>query len=120
VCYLYNSGCPSSTISTCGTTCPWVPLWPLLMSTHGVAFTVTDGIMYFIFHSVEVIQTIYIIVVTLLHIVHLITEALLLPSSLPHLLYGHVRYIVLPLIHRPLRWVKQRLKSGLTCLLLST
>jgi hypothetical protein len=85
--YLYDNGCPRSTISTRGTTRPWVPLWPLLMSIHGVAFTVTDGTMYFIFHLVEVTRTIHIIVVTLLHIVHLVMEALLLPSPLPH---GHV------------------------------
>jgi hypothetical protein len=102
VCYLYDSGCPQSTISTHGATRSWVPLWPLLMSIHGVAFTVTDGTMYVILHLVEVTRTIHIIVVTLLHISHLIMEALLLPSPLPHLLHDHVWYIVLPLIHQPL------------------
>jgi hypothetical protein len=82
--------------SSCGGTRPWVLLRPLLMSIHGVAFTVTDGIMFFIFHLIEVIRTIHIIIVTLLHIVHLITEAPLLPSPLPHLSHGHVRDIVLP------------------------
>jgi hypothetical protein len=106
-------------ISTHGATCPWVPLWSLLMSIHGVAFTVTDETMYFILDLVEVTRIIHIIVVTLLHIVHLIMEVLLLLSPLPHLLHGHICYIVLPLIHRPLRWAKQRLKSGLSCLLLS-
>jgi hypothetical protein len=75
---------------------PWVPLRPLLISIHGVAFTVTDGTMYIIFHLIEVTRTIHIITVTLLHIVHLVTEALLLPSPLPHLSHGHVRDIVLP------------------------
>jgi hypothetical protein len=86
------------------------------MSIHGVAFTVTNGTIYFSLYLVEVTQTIHIIVVTLLYIVNLITEALLLPSPLPHLSHGHVRYIV----HQPLRWVKQRLKSSLPCFLLST
>jgi hypothetical protein len=90
------------------------------MSIHGVAFTVTDGTMYFILDLVEATQTIHIIAITLLHIIHLVTEVLLLPSPLPHLLHGHIWYIVLPLIHRPLRWVKQRLKSILPCLLLKT
>jgi hypothetical protein len=76
--------------------------------------------MYFSLHLVEVTQTIHIIAVTLLHIVHLITESLLLLSPLLHLLHGHILYIVLPLIHWPLRRVKQRLKSSLSCLLLST
>jgi hypothetical protein len=116
-CYLYCSGCPWSTISTHGATRPWVPLWSLLMSIHGVAFTVRDGTMYFILDFVEVTWTIHIIAITLLHIIHLVTEALLLPSPLLHLSHGHFRYIFLPLIHRPLRWVKQRLKSGLPCLL---
>jgi hypothetical protein len=106
-------------ISTHGATHPWVPLWPLLMSIHGVAFTVTHRIMYSILDLVEVTRTIHIIVITLLHIVPLIMEALLLPSPIPHLSHNHVRCIVLPLIHRPLRWVKQRLKSGLPCPLLS-
>jgi hypothetical protein len=91
---------------------PDLRLRPLLMSIHGVAFTVTDGTIYFIFHLVEVTRTIHIITVTLLHIVHLVTEALLLPSSLPHLSHGHIWDIVLPPIHRPLRWIKQMLKSS--------
>jgi hypothetical protein len=91
---------------------PDLRLRPLLMSIHGVAFTVTNGIMYFIFHLVEVTRTIHIIIVTLLLIVHLVTEALLLPSSLPHLSHGHIRDIILPPIHRPLRWIKQILKSS--------
>jgi hypothetical protein len=66
------------------------------MSIHGVAFTVIDGIMYFIFHLIEVTRSIHIITVTLLHIVHLIKEALLLPSPLPYLSHGHIRDIVLP------------------------
>jgi hypothetical protein len=72
------------------------------MSIHGVTFTTTDGIMYFILDLVKVTRTIYIITVTLLHIIHLITKVLLLSSLLSHLSHGHVRYIVLPLIHRPL------------------
>jgi hypothetical protein len=107
-------------ISIHDATSPWVPLWPLLMSIHGVAFTMTDGIMYFILHLVEVTRTKHIIAVILLHIVHLVTEALLLSSPLLYLSHDHVRYIVLPLIHQPLQQVKQRLKSGLPCLLLST
>jgi hypothetical protein len=99
---------------------PWVPLWPLLMSIHGVAFTVTDGTIYFSLHLVEVTRTIHIIAVTLLHSVCLVTVVVLLPSPISHLSHGHVRYIVLPLIHQPLRQIKQRLKSGLPCLLLST
>jgi hypothetical protein len=89
------------------------------MSNHGIAFTVADGIMYFIFYLVEVIRIMHIIVVTLLHIVHLVTEALLLSSPLPDLSHGQVRYIVQPVIHQPLRQVKHMLKSGLPCLQLS-
>jgi hypothetical protein len=111
--------CVTSTTSSRGGTHPWVPLRPLLMSIHGVAFTVTDGTMYFIFYLIEVTRTIHIITVTLLHIVHLVMEALLLPSPLSHLSHGHVWDIVLPPIHRPLRWIKQRLKSSHSCLLLS-
>jgi hypothetical protein len=85
------------------------------MSIYGVTFTVADNTMYFILQFVEFTRTIHIIVVTLLHIVHLVTEALLFPSPLPHFLHGHVRYIVLPLIHWLLRQVKQRLKSGSPC-----
>jgi hypothetical protein len=91
VCYLYDIGCPRSTIPTCGATCSWVPLRLFLMSIHDVAFTVADRIMYFIFYLVEVTSTIYIIAVTLLSIVHLVTEAFLLPSPLSH---GNVWYIV--------------------------
>jgi hypothetical protein len=32
-----------------------VPLWPFLMSIHGVPFTMADGTMYFILDLVEVI-----------------------------------------------------------------
>jgi hypothetical protein len=70
------------------------------MSIHGAAFTVIDGTMYFIFYLIEVTRTIHIITVTLLHIVHLVTEALLLLSPLLHLSHGHVRDIVL-LPHTP-------------------
>jgi hypothetical protein len=119
VCYLYNNDWCSSTTSSHGSTCPWVPLRSLIMSIHGVAFTMTDGTMYFIFHLIEGTRTIHIITVTLLHIIHLITEVLLLPSPLPHLSHGHIRDIVLPPIHRPLRWIKQRLNSSRPCLLLS-
>jgi hypothetical protein len=62
------------------------------------------------------VATIHSIVITLLHMTHLIMEALLLSSPLSDLLQDHVRYIVQSVIHRPLRWVKQRLKSGLLCL----
>jgi hypothetical protein len=55
VCYLYNNGWPQSMTSSHGGTCSSVPLQPLLMSIHGVTFTVTDGTMYFIFHLIEVI-----------------------------------------------------------------
>jgi lipoprotein signal peptidase len=72
--------------------------WPFLMSNHGIAFTVADGIMYFIFYLVEVIRIMHIIVVTLLHIIHLVTEALLLLPPLSHLSCGHVWYIVQPII----------------------
>jgi hypothetical protein len=111
--YLYDIGCLQSTIPTHGTTCSWVSLWPFLISIHGVAFTVADETMYFIFYLVEVTQTIYIIAVTLLHIIHIVMEALLLPSPLLDLSHGHIWYIVQPVIHRSLRQVKQRLKSGL-------
>jgi hypothetical protein len=84
VSYLYNNGLCSSMTSSHGGMCPWVPLRPLLMSIHGVAFTVTDGTIYFIFHLIEVTRTIHIIIVTLLHIVHLIMKVLLLRSPLPH------------------------------------
>jgi hypothetical protein len=90
VCYLYNNDWCSSMTSSCSVTRPWVPLWPLLMSIHGVAFTVTDGTMYFYFHLIEVTRTIHIITVTLLHIIHLVTEAFLLLSPLSHLSHGHV------------------------------
>jgi hypothetical protein len=60
-------------IPTRDTMCSWVPLWLFLMSIHGVAFTVADETMYFIFYLVEVTGIIHIIVVTLLHVVHLIT-----------------------------------------------
>jgi hypothetical protein len=89
-------------IPTHGVTHPWVPLWPFLMSIYGVAFTMADETMYLIFYLVEVTRTIHIISVTLLHIIHLITEPLLLTSTLPDLLHGHVRYIVHPIILRPL------------------
>jgi hypothetical protein len=119
VCCLYDIGWTRSMIPTRGATRSSVPLWPFLMSTHGVAFTMANGTIYFILYLVEVTWTIHIIVVTLLHIVHLIMEALLLPSSLPHLSHGHVQYIVWPVIQRSLRWVKQRLKYGLPYFLLS-
>jgi hypothetical protein len=104
--YLYDIGCPQSTIPTHDATHYAVPLCSLLMSTHGVPFTKADGTIYFILYLVEVTRTIHIIVVTLLHIIHLITEALLLLPPLSHLLHDHVRYIVQSLIHRPLRRVK--------------
>jgi hypothetical protein len=94
VSYLYDIGCPRSTIPTCGTTRSSVPLLAFLMSIHGVPCTMADGTMHFIFYLVEVIRTIHIIVVTLLHIVHLVMEALLLSSPLSHLSHDHVRYIV--------------------------
>jgi hypothetical protein len=104
--YLYDIGCPRSMIPTHGATRSSIPLCPLLMSTHGVPFTMTDGTMYFILYLVEDTWIIHIIVVTLLHIIYLITKMLLLLYSLSHLLHGHIRYIVRPLIHRPLRRVK--------------
>jgi hypothetical protein len=95
--YLYNNDWCSSMTSFHGGTHPGVPLRPLLMSIHGVAFTVTDGTMNFIFHLIEFTRIIHIITVTLLHIIHLVTEALLLPSPLSHLSHDHVQDIVLPL-----------------------
>jgi hypothetical protein len=116
VCYLYDIGFPRSTIPTRGTTRLWVSLWPYLMSIHGVTFIIADGTTYFIFNLVEVTRTIHIISVTLLHIIHLVREPLLLTSPLSDLSHDHVRYIVHPIILRPLRRVKQRLESGLPCL----
>jgi hypothetical protein len=49
--YLYDINCPRSTIPTRGSACSSVPFWSFLMSIHGVAFTMTDGIMYFISFS---------------------------------------------------------------------
>jgi hypothetical protein len=103
--YLYDIGCPRSMIPTCGATHSSIPFLSFLMSIHGVAFTMIDRIMYFILHLIEVTKTIHIIVVTLLHIVHLVTKPLL-PSPLLDLSHGHVRYIVQPIIQQPLRWVK--------------
>jgi hypothetical protein len=93
-------------IPTRGATHSSVPLWPFLMSIHGVPFIMVDGIMYFILYLVEVTQTIHIIAITLLHIIHPIMEALLLPSPLSHLSHDQVRCIVRLLIHQPLRRVK--------------
>jgi hypothetical protein len=61
-----------------------------LMSIPGVAFTVTDGTMYFIFYLVEITRTIHIIAITRLHIIHHITEMLLLLSLLTDLSHGHI------------------------------
>jgi hypothetical protein len=61
-------------ISTYGTTRSSVPLWPFLVSVLGVAFTMTDGTMYFILNLVKVIEIVHIIVVTLLHIVQIIIQ----------------------------------------------
>jgi hypothetical protein len=102
VCVASDFGCPRSTIPTRSAMHSSVPLWPFLVSIHGVAFTMADETMYCILNFIEVTQTIHIIVVTLLHVVHLVTEVLLLPSPLPHLLCGYVRYIVRPIIQRPL------------------
>jgi hypothetical protein len=77
-----------------GATQPWVPLWPFLMSIHGVTFPMAYKTMHFIFYLVKVTQIIHIISVTLLHIVHLITEPLLLTSPLLDISHGHVRFIV--------------------------
>jgi hypothetical protein len=52
--------------------------------------------MYFILYLVKVTQTIHIITITLLHIVYLVTKALLLPSPLLHLSHGHILYIAGP------------------------
>jgi hypothetical protein len=99
MCFLYDMGCPRSTIPTCGATHSSVPFWPFLMSIHGVAFTMTDRTMYFILYLVEVTRTIHIIAVTLLHIVHLITEALLLSSPLLHLSHAWPRPVHSPAHH---------------------
>jgi hypothetical protein len=104
--YLYDIGYPRSTIPTRSYTRSSVPFWSFLMSIHGVTFTMADGTIYFVLYLVEVTRTIHIIVATLLYIVHLITEPLLLPSLLPDLSHGHVRYIVQPVIQWPLRQVK--------------
>jgi hypothetical protein len=93
-------------IPTRGATHSSVPLWPLLMSIHGVPFTMADGTMYFILYLVEVSKTIHIIAITLFHIIFLVMEVLLLLSPHSHLSYDHIRYIVRFLMHRPLRWVK--------------
>jgi hypothetical protein len=45
VSYLYDIGCPRFTIPTHSATLSSVPLWPLLMSTHSVPFTMVDGTM---------------------------------------------------------------------------
>jgi hypothetical protein len=79
-------------IPTGGATHYWIPLWAFLVSIHGVAFTMTDGTMHFTLNLVKVTRTIHIII--RLYIIHLITEALLLPPPLPHLSCGHVWYIV--------------------------
>jgi hypothetical protein len=86
------------------------------MFIHGVTFRMTYIITYFIFYLVEVTRTIHINSVTLLYIIHLVTEPLLLTSPLPDLSHDHIQYIVHPVILQPLRRVKQRLKSGLLCL----
>jgi hypothetical protein len=49
-----RSWLPQSTIPTCGVACSSVPLWPFLMSIHGVAFTMADGTMHFILYLSEV------------------------------------------------------------------
>jgi hypothetical protein len=102
VCYIYDIDCPRSAIPTRGATRPWVSLWSFLMSIHGVTFTMADRTIYFISYLVKVTQTIHIISVTLLHIVHLVMELLLLISPLLDLSHGHVQYIVHPIILRPL------------------
>jgi hypothetical protein len=102
MCYLYDIGCPRSMIPTHSTTCTLVPLWPFLMSIHGVALPMADGIMYFILYLVEVTPIMHIITVTLLHFIHLVMEVLLLPYPLTHLSHGHVWYIVRPIIQQPL------------------
>jgi hypothetical protein len=119
VCYLYDFGCPRPTVPIRGATCSSVPLWLFLVSIHGVTFTVADGTMYFVLNLVEVTKTMHIIVITLLHIVHLVMEALLLLPTLPQFSRGHIRYIVYTDIQWPLRRIQKRLKSGLSCLLLS-
>jgi hypothetical protein len=89
-------------ISTSGAMHSWIPLWASLVSINGVMFTMTDGTMHFTLNLDEVTGTIHIIVVTLLHIVHLVMEVLLLSPPLPHLSHGHIRYIVEPVIQGPL------------------
>jgi hypothetical protein len=69
-----------------------------LMSIHGVTFSMAYETTYFIFYLVEVTRTIHIISVTLIHIVHLVTEPLLIMSSISDLSYDHIRYIVHPVI----------------------
>jgi hypothetical protein len=81
-------------IPTRGATKSLVPLWPFLVSIHGVVFTMTDGTIYFILNLVEVTETIHITIITLLHIIYLITEVLLLSPPPPYLSHGHVWYKV--------------------------
>jgi hypothetical protein len=85
-------------IPTRGVTRSSVHLWPFLVSIHSVALTMADRTIYFILKLVKVIGTVQIIVITLLHIIHLIVEALLLLPTLSHLSCGHVWYIVQTII----------------------
>jgi hypothetical protein len=68
---VYDIGCPRSIIPTHDATRSSVPLWFLVVSMHGVAFTMIDGTIYYILNLVEVNEIVHIIVVTLLHSVHL-------------------------------------------------
>jgi hypothetical protein len=51
--------------SSRGGTRPWVPFQPLIMYIHGVTFTVTNKIIYFIFYLIKITQIIHIINITL-------------------------------------------------------
>jgi hypothetical protein len=50
--------------SSRGGTRPWVPFQPLIMYIHGVTFTVTNEIIYFIFYLIKITQIIHIINIT--------------------------------------------------------
>jgi hypothetical protein len=65
----------------------------VLVSIHGVAFTMTDGTMYFILNLIEFTRIVHIIVVTLFYIVISLRKALLLLPPLPQHSRGHVQYI---------------------------
>jgi hypothetical protein len=74
----------------------------VLVSIHGVAFTMTDRTMYFILNLIEFTRIVHIIVVTLFYIVISLRKALLLLPPLPQHSRGHVQYIAQVVIQWPL------------------